>query len=210
MKIFEDRVQAGRELAKLLEDYKSSDAVVLALPRGGVPVAVEVAKSLNLPLDVFVARKIGAPFNPEFGIGAIAEDGVTVWDEYSVNAVGATKEELDEIVTKETRELNRRVAVYRGGRKLPKLKDKTVILVDDGLATGITAQAAIRSLRKQKPKAIVLAAPVGASDTIERLREEADQVLYLQAPYDFNAVGLWYRNFEQLSDEDVTRLLNQN
>lgn len=210
MKVFEDRSTAGQELASLLEAYKSSDGIVLALPRGGVPVGLEVAKYLNLPFDVFVARKIGAPFNPEFGIGAIAEGGIIVWDKASVEVVGASQKELNDIVTRESAELERRVVAYRSNRRPPQVTRKTVILVDDGLATGVTAQAAIRSLKLQKPKQIILAVPVCAKDTMERLRDEVDEIVCIHAPIDFVAVGLWYRNFEQLSDDDVIQLLSQS
>lgn len=205
-RIFENRTTAAKELARLLETYKDSDGIVLALPRGGVPVGLEIARYLNLPLDVFVARKIGAPFNPEYGIGAIAEGNVTVWDEDAVRAVGATKKDLQDMVARESKELERRVATYRGLKPL-EVKDKIVILVDDGLATGVTAAAAVHSLKLQKPKKIILAAPVCAQDTAQRLASEADELICVRFPENFMAVGQWYRSFEQLSDEDVIRLL---
>lgn len=210
MKIFEDRTKAGQELARLLEAYRSKAAIVLALPRGGVPVGLEVARHLDLPLAVYVARKIGAPFNPEYGIGAIAEGNMIVWDDDAVASLGLTKEDLQATVDQETQELARRVKVYRANRKLPPFKDKIVILADDGLATGVTALAAIRSLRLQKPKKIILAAPVCARDTMERLKQEADDVICVSTPVDFMAVGLWYQSFEQLSDDDVINILSRS
>jgi putative phosphoribosyl transferase len=208
-KVFENRTTAGLELASLLQSYKTMDGIVLALPRGGIPVAIEIAKYLNWPMDVFMARKIGAPFNPEFGIGAIAEGGIIVWDESWVMAVGASKQELDDLVSKEELEIQRRVDAYRGNRRPPQVKNMIVILVDDGLATGVTAQAAIRSLKLQHPKKLVLAVPVCARDTMLRLKSEADEILCVHAPFNFQAVGLWYRNFEQLSDADVIKLLSE-
>lgn len=210
MKIFESRTTAGAELASLLGAYKKGDGIVLALPRGGVPVALEIAKFLTWPLDVFVARKIGAPFDPEFGIGAIAEGGIIVWDKNSIDVIAARKEELEGLVVASELEIQRRVDAYRGSRRPPQVKDKVVILADDGLATGITALAAIRSLKLQNPKKIVLAVPVCPSDTMKKLKDEADEIMCVHAPFNLVAIGLWYRDFKQLTDEDVVKILDQS
>ena len=182
---------------------------MLGLARGGVPVAFEVAAHIGAPLDVMVARKIGAPQQPEFGIGAIAPGGVRIIDPRSVEAVGATQVEIDQIVGEEEGEMRRRFLAYRGEATPPDVRGKTVLLVDDGLATGVTARAAVASLRKQQPRRVVLAVPVGAPESIEAIRSEFDDVLVLDAPADFRAVGLWYDNFEQTTDEEVTALLRQ-
>jgi len=206
---FRDRRDAGRQLARLAERYRGPDTAVLGLARGGVPVAFEVAAHIGAPLDVMVARKIGAPQQPEFGIGAIAPGGVRIIDPRSVEAVGATQVEIDQIVGEEEGEMRRRFLAYRGEATPPDVRGKTVLLVDDGLATGVTARAAVASLRKQQPRRVVLAVPVGAPESIEAIRSEFDDVLVLDAPADFRAVGLWYDNFEQTTDEEVTALLRQ-
>jgi putative phosphoribosyl transferase len=183
--------------------------MVLALPRGGVVVAFEIARALHAPLDVLVARKLGAPGHEELGIGAIAPGGVRVLDEQAVRWLGITEEQLQRIVARETEEMNRRLRLYRGNRPLPNVRGKTVILVDDGLATGATAQAAIASLRQQQPRRLVLAVPVCASETAERLRPEVDNLICVSIPPLFRAVGLWYRNYEQTTDQEVTDLLER-
>jgi len=203
---FRDRRDAGRRLAELCKRCEGADTVVLGLARGGVPVAAEVARALRAPLDVMVARKIGAPGQPEFGIGAIAP-GVRVLDRGSVAAVGATTEEIDQIVADEEQEMQRRYVAYRGSPAPPDVFGKRVVLVDDGLATGVTARAAIRSLRKQEPERITLAVPVGAPESVDAMRAEADEVIVVEAPADFRAVGAWYDSFDQTSDDEVLAIL---
>jgi putative phosphoribosyl transferase len=206
-----DRRDAGERLGDRLIATLSltgERTVVLALPRGGVPVASEVARRLRAPLDVFVARKIGAPGHPEAGIGAIAEghDDVVV-DERAVRALRLSPEDLATLVEAERRELRRRVDQYRQGRPMPDVARRDVVLVDDGLATGVTAEAALRALRAQDPASLVLAVPACAPDTAERLRSVADHVVCVLAPRHFHAVGLWYETFDQTTDEEVLGLL---
>ncbi|WP_433360935.1 phosphoribosyltransferase family protein [Actinoplanes sp. CA-142083] len=181
----------------------TSPALVLALPRGGVPVAVRVAARIGGDLDIVLARKIGAPGRPEFGVGAIAEDGPPVFDEGSLAFLGITEDDLADTVTKERAELARRVRRYREGRPAPAATGRTVILVDDGLATGVTARAALRWLHDQSPRRTILAAPVCAPQAAESLAADADTVICLSVPPSFRAVGQWYDDFHQLTDEDV-------
>jgi len=180
---------------------------VLALPRGGVPVAYEVARRLRAPLDVIVARKIGAPWRPELGVGAIAEGGEPVFDPAMLAAVGLRAADLDDTVARERAELDRRVRRYRGDRELPSVSGRDAVVVDDGLATGVTARAALRAVRQHDPRRLLLAVPVCASQTVELLRDEADDAVCLHAPADFMGVGQWYRDFAQTSDETVIELL---
>jgi len=205
---FRDRSDAGRLLADRVAAVTLADPIVLALPRGGVPVAVEVARALGAPLEAFVARKVGAPRQPEYGIGAIAEGGGSVMDAAAVHAVGLTREDFERLAAREQVELERRVGRYRGDRPLPDLAGRTVVLVDDGLATGVTAEAALRGLRGLGAEALVLAAPVCAPETVDRLRHMADEVVCAQAPPAFVAVGQWYERFDQTTDEEVDRLLS--
>lgn len=205
---FHDRHDAGRRLAAVLAGEALREPMVLALPRGGVPVAYEIAVALAAPLDVLVVRKVGAPHHREFGIGAIAEGGVTVRDEHAARSVGVSPERFDELAADEQRELERRVAQYRGDRALTELRDRDVVLVDDGLATGVTAEAAIVAVRRAGARRIMLAAPVSAVDTAARLAERAE-VVCLATPARFLAVGEWYDDFDQTSDEEVVRLLRQ-
>jgi putative phosphoribosyl transferase len=208
--VFENRHEAGKLLASELARYKRSKPVILALPRGGVEVGFEIAKILRAPLDVLVTRKIGSLNNPEFGIGAISEGNERILDESTVNFLGIPKKDLEQAIEKEQKELNRRVAIYREGRPIPLLKDRTVILVDDGVATGVTARAAIVSIRKQKPKQVILASPVCAYSAVRKFQRLADKVICLTTPADFSAVGIWYRSFEQVTDEKVVKLLRQS
>ena len=206
---FWDRRDAGRQLGRLLVRYRDAAPVVLALPRGGVPVGYEVARTLGAPLDVLVARKIGAPSQPELGIGAIAPGGVIVLDERTVAALGVTEAELETIVTRETAEMERRLARYRGDRAPPELRDRPVIVVDDGLATGVTARAAVASVRLEEPRAVVLAVPVAALESARAFGALVDDLVAVIMPHDFRAVGLWYEDFEQTSDEEVLALLDR-
>lgn len=207
--IFEDRADAGRRLAEALNDYQGQDVVVLGLPRGGVVVAREVARALKAPLDVAVARKIPAPGNPELAIGAVAADGTVVMDPMADLYPGITPSYIGRAVAQEVAEIERRLQAYRGDRPPAALKDKVVIVVDDGIATGNTMLAALRALRRDAPKELVLAVPVAPPSSIERLRSETDRVVALQTPEPFYAVGEWYRNFDQTSDEEVVRLLQE-
>jgi erythromycin esterase-like protein/predicted phosphoribosyltransferase len=205
---FNNRLEAGRLLVGELTQYAGrSDVVVLALPRGGVPVAFEVARGLAAPLDLFLVRKLGVPGRPEVAMGAIAEGGIEVLDEAAIAYLRIPRVLIDQVASRERLELDRRDRQYRGGRRPPEVRDRIVILIDDGLATGATMEAAIVSLRQHRPARIVVAAPVGAKDTCERLRRLADDVVCLSTPEPFQAVGLWYGDFEQTSDEEVTSLL---
>lgn len=204
---FRDRVDAGRQLAKALAVYADRDDVqLLALPRGGVPVAFEVARALHVPLDVFIVRKLGLPSHPEYAMGAIA-GGVTVLDDAVVKRFGVTASALADVIDRERVELRRREYLYRGGEP-PQLTGKTVILVDDGLATGSTMKAAVAALRKEKARRVIVAVPIGAYETCEMLRDEADAVVCAQTPDPFYAVGVWYDDFEQTTDDEVRELLD--
>lgn len=206
---FRDRTDGGRHLADRLAEEDLEAPVVLALPRGGVPVAYEVATSLGAELDVLVARKIGAPGQPELGIGAIAEGGEPIFDDGLLRRLGLTPDALDEAVQREREELQRRVRRYRGDRPLPPLEGRDVVVVDDGLATGVTARAALRALREHGPRTLVMAAPVCAPDSAKRLEGDADAVLCLQTPRSFMAVGQWYDVFDQTQDDEVVALLER-
>lgn len=207
---FIDRADAGRRLALRLRSFERSHPIVLGLPRGGVAVAYEIARSLHAPLGVLVARKLGAPMQPELGIGAIGPGGVRVLDSLAVDVLGITAEEIDLITARETVEMDRRRELYLGDRPPPDVSDRTVIVVDDGLATGVTARAAIQALCLSRPRRIVLAVPVCAPETAQLLRGEVDDFVCLVMPDRFRAVGLWYDDFEQLTDDQVIALLDQS
>jgi predicted phosphoribosyltransferase len=206
---FRHRAEAGERLAERLSSVPLEAPVILALPRGGVPVGFEVARRLGAPLDVIVSRKVGSPDHPEFGIGAIAEGGVVVADETALRMLGITQEGFDALALREQPELDRRVRLYRGDRALPDLERHDVVLVDDGLATGVTAHAAIRSLERAKARRVVLAAPVCAADSAVALGRVADEVVCVMTPARFNAVGQWYDDFDQTTDREVLRLLER-
>jgi putative phosphoribosyl transferase len=203
---FLDRADAGRKLAGALERFRSRSPVVLALPRGGVPVGLEVARALGAPLDVIDARKLGAPGQEELAVGAIAPGAVYV-DRLLVRRLGVSAAYLEQIATAEGRELERRERLYRSGRPPLDVEGRVVILVDDGLATGATARAAVASLRQRRPVHVTLAVPVGAPETIARLREVADDLVCLETPPDFRAVSLAYRDFSPTSDAEVVSCL---
>jgi predicted phosphoribosyltransferase len=204
---FRDRREAGRVLADKLTAYAHRpDLIVLALPRGGVPVAYEVARALGAPLDVFVVRKLGIPGHEELAMGAVATGGVRVLNEEIVRGLGIPDYVLDAVTSWEREELARRERLYRGDRPSPDVRGKTVFLVDDGLATGATMQAAIAALRQQQPARIVVAVPTAARETCDALRAHVDDVVCASTPEPFHAVGLWYEDFSQTSDEDVREL----
>jgi putative phosphoribosyl transferase len=207
-RVFDDRRDAGRRLAARLSDYRGQDVLVLALPRGGVPVGYEVARHLNAPLDVFIARKLGAPNQPELGIGAVAPGGVLVLDMETIQHLGIPDDAIARVASRELDEMERRMRRFRGEREMPAVEGRTVILVDDGLATGVTASAAIRALRQMTPARLVLAVPVCAPQTAQALRAQVDDLVYVEMPHNFGAVGLWYRNFDQTTDEEVVDLLS--
>ncbi|MFI0486079.1 phosphoribosyltransferase [Actinomadura sp. 9N215] len=206
---YADRTEAGRVLAERLVPLGLDGAAVLALPRGGVPVGYEIARRLGSPLDVLVTRKIGYPPQPELGVGAIAEGGSPVFDGDLLERLGLRPEDLAATVAAERAELDRRVAAYRRGRPLPETSGRPVIVVDDGLATGGTARAAVRALRERGPSRLVLAVPVGAAETVRDLEPEVDDLVVPAAPWEFRAVGQWYRDFDQLTDDDVIAWLDR-
>jgi putative phosphoribosyl transferase len=204
---FTDRAEAGRILAERIAHLGLTDPLVLALPRGGVPVAYEIAQRLGVPFDVLITRKIGCPGQPELGVGAIAEGGDPVFDADLLRRLGLTERDLDATARRERAELDRRVAVYRGERALPPLRGRDVVVADDGLATGGTARAALAAVRSKEASRVVLAVPVGAAQTVQALSADADDVVVLAAPSAFHAVGQWYQHFEQLTDAEVLELL---
>src|SRR5438094_2600642 len=207
-RVFENRAEAGRELAEKLDKYSGrEDVIVLGLPRGGVPVAYEVAKRLRAPLDVFIVRKLGVPGFEELAAGAIASGGVRVLNEDVVRAIPYASEAIEAVTAKETAELQRREQIYREGRPAPELRDKIAILVDDGLATGATMRAAVKALRQQGAAKIVVAVPVGPPDTCHEIEEQADETICLNMPEFFQAVGQYYEDFSQTTDEDVRELV---
>jgi putative phosphoribosyl transferase len=205
---FADRTEAGRLLAEKLGEYADrDDVIILGLPRGGVPVAYEVAKRLRAPLDVFVVRKLGVPGFEELAAGAIASGGVRVLNEDVVRAIPHAEEAIEAVTAKETAELERREQIYRAGRPAPDLCDRVAVLVDDGLATGATMRAAVKALRESGAAKIIVAVPVGPPDTCHEIEEQADKTICLSTPAFFQAVGQYYEDFSQTSDEDVRELL---
>ncbi|WXG42475.1 MAG: phosphoribosyltransferase [Candidatus Freyarchaeum deiterrae] len=207
--LFKDRVDAGVKLAEELLKYKKDNPVVLAIPRGGVVVGYEVAKELGAPLDIVVPRKIPAPSNPELGIGAVTQDGTVIIDEQIRGYLFVSDDYIKEETERQIKEIKRRMKAYLGDKKPISLNDRVVILVDDGIATGATMIAAIRSIRKQQPQKIVAAVPVGPPSTIHRVKEEADEVVCLKTDELFEAVGQFYIDFRQTSDDEVIALLKK-
>ncbi|MFJ8647451.1 phosphoribosyltransferase [Streptomyces sp. NPDC093546] len=209
--LLRNRTEAGRELAVRLAGRQRegglTDPVVLALPRGGVPVAVEIAEALGAPLDVLVVRKIGAPFNPELGVGAVAGDAPPLYDERTLAMLDLTEDRLGPTVARERTELHRREDLYRGGRPMPDVHGRTVVVVDDGLATGVTARAALRSARGLEPAELIMAVPVCSREAAELVGAEADELIWLHQPRPFSSVGQWYLDFDQVSDDEVVRML---
>ena len=205
---FRDRSEAGRLLAAKLAGYAHRpNVLVLALPRGGVPVAYEVARALGAPLDIFLVRKLGIPGYEELAMGAIATGGVRVLNDQFVGGLGIPEYIVDEVAAAEQQELMRRERLYRGNRPVPDVRGRTVILVDDGLATGATMLAAVKALRQQQPARIVVAVPTASPETCEQLRAEVDDAICAITPEPFHAVGLWYEDFSQTTDEEVRDLL---
>ncbi|MBM4464246.1 MAG: phosphoribosyltransferase [Chloroflexi bacterium] len=208
---FRDRQEAGQLLARVLIFLKGKqDVIVLGIPRGGVVVAAEVAKAIGAPLDVYITRKIGAPYNPELAIGAIAGSGEVVLDAGLIGSLGVSPEYVQDETERQRREIERRLRKYRGDQPAQELEGKTVLLVDDGIATGATTLAAIRALKKQKLAELILAVPVGPPDVVARLRGEVDRLVCLDTPQFFWAVGAFYEVFDQTSDEEVVRLLRES
>lgn len=207
---FVDRHEAGRALAGQLERYANRpDVVVLALPRGGVPVAAEVARALHAPLDVFVVRKIGMPGHREYAIGALASGGVRVLDVAAAQHFGVPQSAIEAVIREEEEELSRREREYREGRERLEVRGRTVILVDDGLATGSTMRAAVQAVRALSASRVIVAAPVGASDSCRDLATLADDVVCVRTPEPFAAVGLWYQDFSETTDDEVRALLDE-
>jgi len=208
--LFSDRVDAGKKLAKALERFKGSDVVVLGIPRGGVVVANEVAETLGAPLDVVVTRKIEAPGEPEYGLGAVTQDGEVILDRKAVESLGASSEYLDDQVRKKRREVKERMEGLRSDKPYPSLEGKVVIIVDDGIATGSSVGAAVMSVRKRRPKDVIVAVPVAPRDAIEALREDGTKVVCLETPGSFLAIGEFYSDFNQVEDVEVKRILDAN
>jgi putative phosphoribosyl transferase len=205
---FKNRIEAGRLLAEELKSYANrTDVLILALPRGGLPVAFEVAQALSAPLDLMLVRKLGVPGQEELAMGAIATGGIKVLSQELVKSLDISDAALEAVISKEKRELERREHTYRGDRPVPEVGNRCVILIDDGLATGATMKAAVLALRQQQPAQIIIGVPVAPPDTVEELRKEADEIICLATPEPFYAIGTWYVDFSQTSDEEVRTLL---
>jgi putative phosphoribosyl transferase len=210
MSLFNDRADAGKKLAKKLSEYANrSDVIILALPRGGVPVAFEVAKELNVKMDVFIVRKLGVPGNEELAMGAIASDNIRVLNEDVIRSFQIPQSVIDEVAVNEFRELERRERLYRGNRPKPDISGSTVILIDDGLATGATMSAAAAAVKTKNPAKIVIAVPTAASDTCSAFENEVDKTICVATPEPFYGVGAWYEDFSQTTDKEVCELLNK-
>ena len=208
---FIDRQQAGVVLAQYLKEYaNNSDVIVLALPRGGVPVAYEIAQALAVPLDILIVRKLGVPGQEELAMGAIASGDTVIFNKLLLSQLNIAQSSIDAVFQKEIKELARREVSYRGNRTFSVLEGKTVILVDDGIATGATMQAAVTAIRKHKPTAIIIAVPVAARETCVEMAKLVDQLICPLQPLNFYAVGLWYENFPQVSDKEVIELMEKS
>lgn len=208
---FRDRTDAGRQLARALSRYKREEAVVFALPRGGVVVAAPIARELKAPLDLILVRKIGVPYQPELAMGAIADAGklITVRNEDIIQLAGVSEADFDAVVENERTEIERRREAYLGERARPEVRDRIAIVVDDGVATGATTRAALRAIRARRPKKLVLAVPVAPTDTLKDLRNEADDIICLEDHTHFGAIGFFYSDFRQVSDDEVIAVLSQ-
>lgn len=208
--IFKDRRDAGRKLISKLAQFKNDpNVIVIGLPRGGVITASEIAQGLNLPLDLIVPRKIGAPYNPELAIGAITEDGEGIFDNKLISSLNVSQKYIDQEIEKEKEEAKRRIKEYRGDRPPLNLQNKIAILVDDGVATGSTMLAAIKSAKAKGAKKIIVAVPTTAQDSLKKIKKEVDEVVYLDAPFFFGAVGAFYEVFDQTIDEEVKSLMTK-
>lgn len=206
--LFQDRYDAGSQLADRLREYQGTDSIVLALPRGGAVVGYQVALALQLPLDVIITRKIGPPGNSEYAIGAVTENGEVSLNDYEIAAYGISDSYLRAALEQQRQEISRRVQLYRDGRALPPLTNRNVILVDDGIATGFTVATTLKALRKENPRELVLAVPVAPQETLDRLGKLADKAVCLATPEPFLAVGRFYINFEQIDDVEVRKVLD--
>jgi len=205
-----NRISAGKELAEALQSYQGlENVIVLGLPRGGVPVAFEIAKKLKAPLDLMLVRKLGVPSYRELAMGAIASGDIKVLNPQVIHSYGISEAQIEEVEKREREELDRRAVAYRGQRPYPDLNDKIVIIVDDGLATGATMHAAIDAVHLQNPRSIVIAIPVAPPESISALRQKVDEVICPLQPTELSSIGQWYEDFSQVSDEDVTELLSQ-
>ncbi|HUH05197.1 MAG TPA: phosphoribosyltransferase family protein [Kofleriaceae bacterium] len=209
MKSFRNRQEAGRALAVPLAPYASDLPIVIALPRGGVPVGYEIARELRAPLEVWIVRKIGVPWHPELGVGAVSEDGYVYLARGILEHVGLSEAELARAIEQKRAEIADRVTLFRGARPRPSLLDRTVILVDDGIATGGTVLAVVRAIREEHPRELVLAVPVVQRDSVTLLAQAVDRVVSLVAPAYLRAIGLWYEDFTQLTDEECSGLLER-
>jgi predicted phosphoribosyltransferase len=208
--LYRNRAEAGRKLAEYLLRYKDlPNVLVLALPRGGVPVAYSVARALRVPLDILVVRKLGVPGHEEMALGAIATGGVRVLNDDIIRQYNFSEDVIEQVTRREAKELERRERLYRNGRPPPQVRDQTIILVDDGLATGSSMRVAIRALRHMQPAKIIAAVPVGAAETCDEIRDDADEVVCAARPEPFLAVGHWYGDFSQTSDDEVRELLRR-
>ena len=210
MAYFSDRVDAGKRLASALADFKKRNAIILAIPRGGVVVGYQIAKELNLPLDVIIPHKIGAPYNPELAIGAMTEDGIMILDSALVSYLGVSNDYIQEESEHQKKEIERRLKIYRQNAPYPDLKEADVIIVDDGIATGSTMKAALASVKNRGAKTVTAAVPVGPPSTIKELNKQADKVVCLETPEYFAAIGQFYSNFDQTTDQEVIQLLKRN
>jgi predicted phosphoribosyltransferase len=211
MQIFKNRMDAGRKLAGELSEYANRrDVILLALPRGGVPVAYEIAKQLNVPMDIFLVRKLGVPGNKELAMGAIASEDTRVLNQDIIRSFGISDRTISKVAADERGELQRRERLYRGDRKRPEIKGRTVILIDDGLATGATMLAAVKALRSKTPSKIVIAVPVASLDTCRTFEREVDDIICGATPEPFYGVGAWYEDFRQVSDEEVCDMLEKS
>ncbi|HAU1638724.1 TPA: phosphoribosyltransferase [Legionella pneumophila] len=211
MERFQDRYQAGQLLGYKLKSYANrNDVIVLALPRGGVPVAAMISEVINAPLDLMIVRKLGVPGHEELAFGALASNKITVYNEELLQYLQLSQKDINQVISQEEKELARRNRTYRGDKPFPDLKNKIVILVDDGIATGASMRVAVLALRKESPKKIIVAVPVAPEDMNDIMKNVADEYVCLISPLSFNAVGLWYEDFSQTEDEEVLYLLNKS
>ncbi len=208
--LFRDRVEAGRKLGAALQEFRGSDVIVLGIPRGGVVVADEVANALGAPLDVIVTRKISAPGEPEYALGAVTQEGEVIVDRQAAESLGAGKDYLDKEIARKREEVKERTRKFRGDAPYPSLEGKIVVIVDDGIATGSSVGAAVMSLKKRRPKELVVAVPVAPADAVETLSEDGTRVVCLETPGPFFAIGEFYRDFEQVDDDEVRRILESH